>query len=44
MVKKRMRDPLLTAAAAPFIDNRLASGCVAFPLSEIIKETGLYVM
>jgi hypothetical protein len=35
--------PRLAGAAAKFIDARLAAGCVAFPLSDLIRETRLSV-
>jgi hypothetical protein len=40
-VKKRTRKQRIDGAAARFIEGRLATGRVAFPLSELIKETGL---
>jgi AbiEi antitoxin C-terminal domain len=41
-VKKRtQRDHRFHGAAAQFIGNRLATGRVAFPLSDLVKETGL---
>jgi hypothetical protein len=40
-VKKRSRTHRLDGAAARFVDRQLASGRVAFPLSELVKETGL---
>ncbi len=33
----------MDGAADTFIDQRLASGCVAFPLADLVKETGLSV-
>ena len=40
-MKKRTRKIRLTGAAARFIDVRLAAGRVAFPLDDLIEETGL---
>ena len=36
--------PRLDGSAAAFVDQRLASGRVAFPLEDIINETGLSVL
>jgi hypothetical protein len=33
----------MDGSAAAFIDQQLASGCVAFPLADLVKETGLSV-
>jgi hypothetical protein len=43
-VKKSTQRRRLIGAAAQFIDDRLAAGHVAFPLSDLIKETGLSVI
>ena len=43
-MKKRTRKGRLTGAAARFIDVRLAAGRVAFPLADLIEETGLSVI
>ena len=43
-MKKRTRKGRLTGAAARFIDVRLAAGRVAFPLDDLIEETGLSVI
>ena len=43
-MKKRTRKGRLTGAAARFIDDRLAAGRVAFPLDDLIEETGLSVI
>lgn len=40
-MKKRPRKHRLDGAAARYIDDRLAAGRVAFPLSSLVKETGL---
>ena len=42
-MKKGERKRRLTGASARFIDRRLAVGRVAFPLSDLIQETGLSV-
>ncbi len=43
-MKKRTQRDRSHGAAAQFIGNRLATGRVAFPLSDLVKETGLSVI
>jgi len=42
-VKGNIAIPRRSGAAAGFLDSRLASGHVAFPLVDLVKETGLSV-
>jgi hypothetical protein len=43
-VRKRTRAHRMDGAAARFIDDQLASGRVAFPLSALVKKTGLSIV
>jgi hypothetical protein len=44
IMKKRVGNARRTGAATAFIDARLAAGRVAFPLADLVRETGLSVI